>query len=262
MSRAVWRLLPVLGAALLVACVSSQQDTGSRQVDNKEAARTRVQLGVAYMQQGNLALAKENLDVAERHDPGSFEVHWAKAQLSERLNLPKDAERHYQAAMRLRPDNPEIQNTYAVFLCQQGEVDRALPLFDRVMENRLYRTPWAVATNAAVCLRADKRHADAVPYLQRAVAMRPDFTEAVVELADAQLALAKPDEAQTVVDSFLAIGFKSPDVLVLGVRAALARGNRAAADNYARLLRRDFPNSAQASLLPQLLSAGSQPVAP
>lgn len=259
MSRAWLRALPAVGALLLAACVSQE---AARPVDSREAARARVQLGIAHMQQGNLALAKDNLDRAERQDPNSFELQWAKAQLAERLDQPREADRHYQAAMRLRPDSPEIVNTYAVFLCQQGEVDKALPLFERVMANRLYSTPWAVATNAAVCLRSDKRHADAVPYLQRAIAIRPDFTEAVVEMADTQLVLSNPDAARAALDSFLNIGFKSPDVLVLGVRAALAQGNRAAADNYARLLRRDFPNSAQAAVLPQLLDASSRPVAP
>jgi hypothetical protein len=46
----------------------------------------------------------------------------------------------------------------------------------------------------------------------------------------------------------------------VGVRAAMAEGDRGVADNYARLLRRDFPDSAQARALPQLLQgpAGAQ----
>jgi hypothetical protein len=42
-------------------------------------------------------------------------------------------------------------------------------------------------------------------------------------------------------------------VLLVGVRAALADGDRPGADNYARLLRRDFASSTQTAALPQLL---------
>jgi type IV pilus assembly protein PilF len=254
-SRAL--LLVALLCGVLGACVSTGEN--GRKVSNKDAARANMQLGVAYMQKGQLQLAKDKLERAEKQDPGNYEVHWAMASLSEHLNQPAEAERQYQSALKLAPGNSEIANTYAVFLCKSGKVDRALPLFDGVIRDPLYRTPWAAAANAAVCLRADKRNADAIPYLQRALSLRPDFVTAVVEMSDLQLALGKPDQAQATVDNFLSIGRKSPDVLLVGVRAALAQGNRSAADNYARLLRRDFPNSPPTQALPQLLGGGKSP---
>jgi Tfp pilus assembly protein PilF len=42
-------------------------------------------------------------------------------------------------------------------------------------------------------------------------------------------------------------------VLLAGVRAALAREDRVAAQVYIRRLRRDFPDSVQTRALPQLL---------
>jgi type IV pilus assembly protein PilF len=257
MSR-TWRPLaaPTAGAMavmLLAGCVSSSTGESGRKTSETDASRANTQLGVAYMQQGNLKLAKEKLDRAEKQNPRNYEVHWAQASLAERMNQPAAAEEYYQTAARLAPGNPELGNTYAVFLCKNGKVDKALPLFDSVIRNPLYRTPWAVATNAAVCLRADKRGADAVPYLERAIAQRPDFVPAVVELGDLKVSLGKPEEARVVVDTFLSIGRKSPDALLVGVRAAIAQGNRPAADNYARLLRRDFPNTPQSSALPQIL---------
>lgn len=247
------------GVVLLVVagCASQPTSESGREVNMQQAASDNVRLGVAYMQQNNLALAKEKLDRAAKQDPKSHEVYWAMASLSERLNRPDDAARNYRTAVQLSPDNPELTNTYAVFLCRNGKIDEALPMFDKVIENRLYQTPWAVATNAAVCLRAEKRNADAVPYLRKAVYDRPNFVPAVVELADLQLTMARPDEARATVDSYLA-AFKSPDVLLLGVRAAVAQGNCQAAENtYARTLRRDFSSSPQTGLLPQLLATCS-----
>jgi type IV pilus assembly protein PilF len=244
-------LLAVLSSVFVTACVTTRSD--GRQVSNKDAATANVELGVAYMQQGQFQAAKDKLERAEKQDPDNYKVHWAMASLSEQLNQPAEAERYYKAALRLSPDNVDVTNTYAVFLCKAKKVDQALPLFDAVIRNRLYRTPWAAAANAGVCLRADKRNADAEMYLQRSLALLPTFTTAVIELSDLQVSLGKPAAAVTTVDNFLGLGRKSPDVLVVGVRAALAKGDRSAAENYARLLRRDFPGSPQAALLPQLL---------
>jgi type IV pilus assembly protein PilF len=248
--------LAAVASALLAGCVNTRS-SDNRKVDDKEAARANVQLGVAYMQQGNLALAKEKLERAWKQDSKNPEAAWALASLSERLLQPPEAERYYQAAMRLAPDNLDIPNAYAVFLCKNDAVDRALPVYERVVRNPLYRTPWAAATNAAVCLRSDKRQADAVPWLERALALRPDYVPAVVELADLHITASQPALARAAVDRFLAIGRKSADVLLVGTRAALAAGDRPGAEAYARQLRRDFPNSAQASALTQLLGGAS-----
>ncbi len=228
----------------------------------KKAANANVRLGVAYLQQGNLPLAKEKLDKAEKQDPRSYETQYALALLSEQLHSTPDAERHYQSALKLLPNNAEVSNAYGTFLCRNSKVEPALKLFDSTMRDPLYSTPWVPATNAAICLRSDKRNADAVPYLERAIVLRPDYYPAVVELADLQISIGKPEEARGAVDRFLVIGRKSADVLLLGVRAAMAQGDRGVADNYARLLRRDFPNSAQARELPQMLQGPTGPQRP
>ncbi len=251
MRRTLGQMFAALGAAaLLTGCVTSGD---APPTNDKDVAKANMQLGVAYMQQGNLALAKDKLDRAEKQDPRSPEVHIAQAFLFERLNKPQDAERHYRTAQRLAPENAQIANNYAVFLCKEGRIDRALSLFETAAKDGLYGTPWAALTNPAVCLRSGKRSAEAVPLLERAIAMRPNYAEAVFELGDAQLELGRADLATTAVDRFLSMGLSSPEILLVGLRAAIARGDRPATDNYARRLRRDFPNSAQTRALPQLL---------
>jgi type IV pilus assembly protein PilF len=250
--------LSVLGAALVVitGCITTG-DQG-RPKSETDAAISNVKLGVAYMQQGNLPLAKEKLERAEKQDPKNIEVHTSLAILYERLGRNEDAEREYQAALRLAPDSAEVANNYAVFLCRTGKVEPAIKLFETAAKDQLYRTPWAAHTNAGVCLRSNKRGADAVPHFERALAMRPDYSDAVRELGDLQLELGHPEISLNVVDRYLAIGRVSPDVLLVGVRAALARGDRVVADNYARRLRRDFPNSASTRALSQLLPTPGQ----
>lgn len=235
---------------MLAGCMTNPDAPGT---NLKEAARANVRLGVAYMQQDNLPLAKEKLERAEQQDPRSVEVHTALAFLNERLNRPEQAERHYRTAQRLAPGSADVANNYAVYLCRGGKPDQAIELFETASRDPLYSTPWAALTNAAVCLRANKRGADAVPYLERALAMRPDYGDGVRELADVYIEIGRPEQAIMVAERFLTMGRGTPDVLLVALRAAIARGDQPATDNYARRLRRDFPNSAQTRALPQLL---------
>lgn len=253
MTRATLLALPLL---LLAACVTTH--TNEREVDMKEAAKANVSLGMAYMQQGNLMLAKEKLERAQKQDPKSLDVNWAMASLYERMEMPKEADRNYQKAVELSPGNSQIANTYAVFLCRQGEVDRALPMFDKVIADKLYQTPYAAAANAGMCLRGDKRTADAKRYFERAVQLAPGFVDGTVGLGDLQITLGDTKGAMGTVDSFIKNGTKSADVLLVGVRAAITQRECPAAQKYALLLRRDFPNATQTTgTLPQLLGSCS-----
>ena len=105
-----------------------------------------------------------------------------------------------------------------------------------------------------MCLRSAKRDSDAAPYLQQALSLRPNYSTAVTELAELQLALKQPDAANQTVSRYLSMGVASPDVLLVGVRVAQARGDDATVATLARRLRRDFPNSAQARALSQVLN--------
>jgi type IV pilus assembly protein PilF len=230
-----------------------------RKIDNKEASAHNAQLGAEYLRRGQYRDAKEKLDRAVAQDPGNFEANWVMASLQEQLDNPAEAERYYRTALRLQPDNPDIVNTYGAYLCKSGKVDEAVGLFEGLARNKLYRTPWAAATNAAVCLRADKRNADALAYIERALTMKADYVEAIVQKADLQLALGRGAGARQTIDGYISTPRPTerdshrPDLLVIGVRASLADGDSAGAESYARMLRRDFPGSPQAAALPQLM---------
>ncbi len=249
----------LLAAALLTACVST---TGGRPVDDVAAAAANMELGVAYMRQGKMADAKEKLERAEKQNPKSPDVQFALAELYSRLDQPRDAERRYRNAINLAPDKLEIVNGYAAFLCASGEVDRGIVEFERLVNNPLYGRQAAAATNAGICLRDNKRLADAVRYFEMALAKQPDYAEAVVYLADVQIELGKPELARRAVDNYQSMR-SSPRVLLTGVRAAVGQGDCVGVTGYVLRLRRDFPNSRETlSDLPQALGLCREKVAP
>jgi type IV pilus assembly protein PilF len=237
-------------AMLLGGCGGSPIQPEKSRGDN--AAAINVQLGYAYLQQGNLSLAKEKFERAETQNPRDPNVHSALAILYERLGKTKEVDEHFRTALRLAPHNPEISNNYAVYLCRNGRTEEGLRRFRTAAEDPLYRTPDSAYTNAGVCLRNAGRLDDAEANFKRALLLRPNSAEAAYQFSDLQFTRGRVKDARTQVDQYLASYDATPELLLLGVRTAHALGDRLAAEKYARRLRVEFPGSAQVRAIPSL----------
>ena len=249
-ARALLAACGVLAALLLAGCVSSKaQQKAAKQ---REAATYNVQLGVAYMNQGDLARAKEKLDRAYSQDPDNPDVRSALAMLYERMGEKDKADAEFRAALRLSPKDPNVINNYAVYLCQVGRTDEGVKRFLEAARNPLYKTPEVAYTNAGVCLRVAKRDDEAQQDFSRALQINPNYSEAAFQLAVLQFDRGQLPAARSQIDGYLASHEATPDLLLLGVRVARAQGDRAGSIGYARRLQRDFAGSDQAKALAQL----------
>jgi len=243
--------LTALGYAVLIACASKPAindfaPTRPQQTAQPtEAAKYNVQLGVAYMERGELAVAKEKLERAVKQNPHDPNAHSALAMLYERLGDPSQADAQFQTALRLAPHSPEISNNYAVYLCRTHRVDEGVRRLLEAARNPLYPTPEAAYTNAGVCLRGVHRDDEAERAFVSAVTLRPGFAEAVYQLSDLDMQHGRLVQARARIDSYIANYTATPELLLLGVHVAHALGDRPSELRYAQRLRVDFPDSQQ-----------------
>ena len=235
--------------ALLAGCTSSGSQHPSK---SQDAAIFNTQLGVQYMNQGDLALAKEKLDRAAQQDPDSAAVHSARAMLYERMREPDKADGEFRTALRIAPNDPSIINSYAVWLCQQGRTDEGVKRFNQAAQNALYKTPDVAYTNAGVCLRAAKRDEEARTSFVKALQLRPNSAEAMFQLASLEFDHKEFAAARTHLDGYLGTYNETADLLLLGVRVARAQKDPVAAQRYARKLQMNFPGTDQAKALASL----------
>jgi type IV pilus assembly protein PilF len=240
--------LPTCGVLMLLlgGCASSHS---THAVNQRDAAAYNVQLGIDYMNQGDLARAKDKLDRALKENSDSADVHSARAQLFERMGDIKQADEEYRTALRIAPSDPRMENNYAVYLCQNGRTDEAVKRFMTAARNPLYGTPEAAYTNAGVCLHAAKRDDESRADFIRALQLKPNFAEAAFQLASLQFQHGELPAARAAIDTFLANFDATPDLLLLGVQVARAQGDRLAAQKYARKLQLDFPGTNQSRAL-------------
>jgi type IV pilus assembly protein PilF len=241
----------VLAVALAIAVTGCESHKRAEKRKD-DASDYNMALGIAYLNQGDVPLAKEKLDRALKENPNNAKVHSARAMLFDRMGQPSQADSEFQAALRLSPNDPDVSNNYAVYLCQVGKTDEGVKRFELTARNALYRTPWIAFTNAGVCLRTAKRNADAARNFKQALQLRPNFAEAAFQLGDLEFGDGNLVDARKQVDTYLNAFEETPDLLLLGVRIARAQNDRVAAVVYGRRLRLDFPNSAQMKALAEI----------
>ncbi len=243
-----------LAAALLAAgCASRSSGSSLQHSSNAQSAAVyNTQLGIAYLNQGELALAKDKLDRAVTQDPDYAEAHSARAMLFQRMGNNDKADAEFRTALRLAHSDPNVVNNYAVYLCQNGRTDEGVKRFEEAAKNPLYRTPEAAYTNAGVCLRAAKRDDAARVQFLKALQAKPSFPDAALQLADMSFQHSDYTQARQVIDGYLANFTENPDLLLLGVRVARAQKDPVAAQRYARKLQVDFPGSDQTRALAAL----------
>jgi type IV pilus assembly protein PilF len=247
------RRLGMAGLSLVLgACASTPHSDSSSPTDShvasrlQAAAKINLQLGVGYLQQGDLAIAKEKLERARSEDPHNAEIHGAMALLDQRLGKDKDADKEFRTALELDSRDPAMLNNYAVFLCSHQRVDEGVRYFEQAAANPLYRTPWAAYTNAGVCMRAAHRDADAAQRFARALQSNPAYAEAVYQASDLDFQHQKLADARFRIDVFMLTNPATPDLLLLAYRIAQSQQDNASQRKYEARLTQEFPNSEQA----------------
>ena len=134
-------LLGVVAGALLLDGCGGNPGTKPHQTKTEDAAVYNTQLGIAYLNQGELGLAKDKLDRAVLQDPSFPEAHSARAMLYERLGDNDKADDEFRTALRLAPNDPNVVNNYAVYLCQRGRTNDGVKRFEQAAKNALYPLP-------------------------------------------------------------------------------------------------------------------------
>lgn len=245
-------MLLALVAAPSIAYEASNGDTAA------DAARINARLGIEYMKQGQVAIAREKIDKALQQNPRDPGVQMSAGLLYEQLREPKVAERHYRQALKLEPDNPEAQNALGAFLCRNGQAKQGEEVFLKAARNPLYRTPEVAYTNAGVCARRNGRLDKSEEYLRLAVSQRSQYSEALLQMAGVSFERGNFLQARAFLQRYLGMAPGSAEVLLLGYQVEKALGDAAAADDFAGRLRHQFPNSPESRILDNP-SAGSVP---
>jgi type IV pilus assembly protein PilF len=240
------KMLPLILALCLAAC---SHNSDFKKASPAVTAATNMQLAIEYLKLGKLAASRDFMERALSEDPGNADVQMTAGLVYERVNDMPKAERAYSAGFRLAKGDPNFQNTYAGYLCRTGKAAAGEKLFAEVARNPVYQTPEVALVNAGVCARGTGDVIDAERYFNRALAIRPNMPEAMLQLGNIAFDRGDTAQARDVVQRYLAVNAPTAEVLWLGFRVQRKLGDATAAAGFARRVQTEFPNSDQAQMM-------------
>lgn len=202
-----------------------------------------VNLGLAYMREGQPAVALRKLKYGLELDPRNAQAHNVIAILYQELGDDALAGEHFQRAAALAPKDPSIRNNWGRLLCVQRKFAEADEQFQRALQNPLYESPWVALTNAGICAQLAGDQAAAETYFRQALSANGRFAPALTQMT--QLSYQRGDyaAARSFLDRYHQVAGHNPQSLLLAIRLERQSGSPGQARIYEKQLREHFPDA-------------------
>ena len=156
-----------------------------------------------YRDRGERYLANEQTSQALEQFLKALEIYPEDPYLHYDLALTYDmkgmfykTEYHLKQAIRLKPDYSNAYNYLGFVYFRDGKVDEAIKNYHKALENELYLNPQDAHLNLGVAYLSRKEYRKAMPHLQEAIRLVPDFTAAYNNLGRAYEGLGQYDKAR------------------------------------------------------------------
>ncbi|HEX2199425.1 MAG TPA: type IV pilus biogenesis/stability protein PilW [Burkholderiales bacterium] len=238
-------------AALLAGCASGGPEAPSVDSgpiiaevgDARNRARAHTELAAAYYGRGNMAVALEELRIATAADASYAPAHGMFGLVYMDLRQNQLAEQSFARALKLAPNDADINHNYGWFLCQTRRDPDAIKYFMQAIRNPLYATPWRSYSAAGVCALRNDNVKEAEELLQRALRLEPDEPTSLLHLGQIRYRQGRMDEARKLVARHNKLVAPSAESLWLALRIERRLGQRVAEQSFANQLRRRYPGS-------------------
>ncbi|WP_024872844.1 type IV pilus biogenesis/stability protein PilW [Tolumonas lignilytica] len=248
------RHLSLLWAASLVlsGCVTETTIIGKNSVrqenaiDNAAASKTRIQLGMGYLNKGEMASAKYNFEKAIELAPSSAEAYLAMAYYYQSVGDNLSAQKTYEQLVSSHGNDPDVLNNYGTFLCRNHNYAQADSMFMRAVAQPRYLKMDDTYENAALCAVESGKKDKAKEYYRLALGYNPQKVGLMLDLAEIALNEHNPTDAESWLRAFRKKANDTAQSLWLSIRTAQAQGRIADIHVFGQSLVQQFPSSVQA----------------
>ncbi|WP_224362014.1 social motility TPR repeat lipoprotein Tgl [Hyalangium versicolor] len=142
----------------------------------QESAEIRYNLGVQAQQAGNIQEALSEFQRAVEFDPENADAQNALGILLHlSFRRPAEAIEHYEKAIEIRPNFSEARTNLANVRLDQGQYDEAIKLYEQVLNDMLYPTPFIAQGNMGWAYFKKGDTQKGVENIKAAVTLNPNF---------------------------------------------------------------------------------------
>lgn len=223
----------------------SSVDINRRTDDTEERSRARIRLELAinYYRERSYSVALDELRKTIQIDPKFADAYGILALVYDELGERNLTEESYQHALRLSPNDSDINNNYGWFLCKTGREAQSINYFNTALRNPLYPTPAKPLQNAGLCYLRMNDLKNAELYLARSFELNPGSPIVALNLANIYYKRAEYERAKFYVQRLLRQPDPGADVFWLAIRLERKIGDRVAEAASVVQLRNRFPKS-------------------
>ena len=251
MIRLLWFALAALAALIGAGCATQSSpgptvETGtiSGEIgDPHNRAKIHTELASLYYGRGNMAVALEELRIAAAADPNYALTYSMFGVVYMELRENQLAQTNFERALRLAPNNSDVNHNFGWFLCQTGRETEAVKHFVQAVRNPLYPTPWRSYSAAGICSLRGNNVKEAEEYFLLALRQEPDDLASLLQLGQIRYRQGSLEDARKLVSRFNKIIEPTPESLWLALRVERKLGERVAESSFANQLRRRYPGS-------------------
>jgi type IV pilus assembly protein PilF len=234
--------------ALLAACAGKPEVPDGGPIvgevgDARNRAKLHTELAGLYYNRGNMNVALEELRIAVAADSNYATAYGLYGLVYMELKQNTLAEQNFERALRLAPNEAEINHNYGWFLCQTARERESITYFMNAVRNPLYPTPSRSYSVAGLCSQRLKNTKDAEDFFQRALRADPDEPISLLQLAQIRYRQGRTPEARGMVERYNKLVTPNAESLWLALRIERKGGQKAVEQSYATQLRRRFPGS-------------------
>ena len=237
------------GAAGAVAAAAPQADllTESDEPEARKRARTRMQLAVAYFEQGQTTVALDELKQALVIDPSFSDAFNLRGLIYLRLNDSRMAEDSFRRALALNPREPNTMHNYGWLMCQQGRYPESLQLFGQALDNPTYGGRAKTLMALGLCQQRAGLLPEAERSLSRSYELDPSSPVTAYNLSEVLVRRGEFDRARFYIGRINAVPeMATAQSLWLAARIERGLGNEQSVQEFGRRLRERFPQSDEA----------------
>jgi type IV pilus assembly protein PilF len=211
--------------------------------DARNRARIHTELAAAYHGRGNMGVALEELRIATAADASYAPAYSMFGLVYMELRENQLAEQSFERALKLSPNDGDINHNYGWFLCQTRREPDSIKYFLQAIRNPLYSAPWRSYSAAGVCSLRNDNAKDAEQFFERALRLEPDEPASLLNLGQIRYRQGRMEEARRLVARHNKVVAPTAESLWLALRVERRLGQRVAMQSYANQLRRRFPGS-------------------
>lgn len=235
-----WIVLSVVLCMHTGCAPLSYTDVQRKRPSKQQQAWVRSSLGLAYLQQGQLLQAQDNMQQAMQLAPDDMQVQLAMLAFLDATQQWQKTQRLYQIVLEQHPGHAKLLHNYGTFLCQQGDIERAKFYFEAALQQQHSAQTYE---NMARCAAKNDRLDEAVAHLRHLVRIAPAKASILLEFGHWFMEHEQAVYVPSLIELYQSVAASNADFLWLQLKFSALQGDAAQVTKFGEQLVMLYPFS-------------------